>query len=65
LLSDGQVLREIELIARERAEELAAALHKIGVPGDTQLSVRWESEAQMPDGVMDPERRRAEIRVQP
>jgi hypothetical protein len=65
LLSDGRVLREIEPIGRLRAEELGAAIRKIGVPASTELSVRWESEARKPDGVTDPERRRAEILVQP
>jgi len=65
LLSDGQTVSEFPQIARKRAEELAGALRKIGIPTTTSLDVRWNEAAQPADGVTDPQRRRAEIIVTP
>jgi hypothetical protein len=65
LLSGGSVLREVEPIARQRAQELSAAIRKIGLPAGTEFTVRWDSAAQTPDGVTDPERRRTEVLVEP
>jgi hypothetical protein len=65
LLSDGTEAQEIPLIAQLRAQELARTVRRLGMPGTSTLSVRWETQIEPPDGVRDPDRRRAEIVVTP
>ena len=65
LLTDGGLAREIPMIARMRAQELARTLKQLGLPTTATLTVRWDSQLQPADGVTDPDRRRAEIVVTP
>jgi outer membrane protein OmpA-like peptidoglycan-associated protein len=65
LLSNGSLAREIPMIARLRAQELARTLRKLGLPSTATLTVRWDSELEPADGVTDPNRRRAEIAITP
>jgi hypothetical protein len=65
LLSDGSLVQEIPSIAQLRAEELARAVTKLGLPHTATLTVRWDNQLEGADGVTDPDRRRAEISVTP
>jgi hypothetical protein len=65
LLSDGSLAQEIPLIAQLRAQELARTLKKLGLPGTSTLTVRWDNQLEAADGITDPDRRRAEIAVTP
>ena len=65
LLSDGSLAQEIPMMAQLRAQELARAVTKLGLPPTATLTVRWDDQLQSADGVTDPDRRRAEISVTP
>ncbi len=65
LLTDGSLAREIPIIARLRAQELARTLKKLGLPRNSTLTVRWDDALEPANGVNDPDRRRAEIAVTP
>lgn len=59
-LDDGSVLVERALLARTRAQSVAAALIGLGVkPGS--MEVAWVEESAPPDGVHDADRRSVEI----
>jgi hypothetical protein len=64
-LSNGGLAEEIPIIAQLRAQELARTLRKLGLPGTSTLTVRWNDQLEPADGVTDPERRRAQIAVTP
>jgi hypothetical protein len=65
LLSDGSLVQEIPMMAQLRAQELARAVTKLGLPHAATLTVRWDNQLEGADGVTDPDRRRAEISVTP
>ncbi len=65
LLSNGRLAKEIPIIARLRAQELARTLRKLGLPEKSTLTVRWKVQLEPADGVTDPERRRTQIAVTP
>jgi hypothetical protein len=65
LLSDGSLAQEIPMMAQLRAQELARAVAKLGLPPTATLTVRWDEQLASADGVTDPDRRRAEISVSP
>jgi outer membrane protein OmpA-like peptidoglycan-associated protein len=65
LLSDGSRAAEIPMMAQLRAQELARTLKRLGLPGTSTLTVRWDSQLEPADGITDPDRRRAEIAVTP
>ena len=65
LLSDGSLAQEIPMMAQLRAQELARAVAKLGLPPTATLTVRWDDQLASADGVTDPDRRRAEISVTP
>ncbi|MGZ3272817.1 MAG: hypothetical protein ACXU82_00725 [Caulobacteraceae bacterium] len=64
LLSDGTVYVEDKGVAEMRARQLEEILQGVGVPASA-LSIRWEESPQPANGVDDPQRRKAVIRVVP
>jgi len=64
LLSDGSLYVEDKGVAEMRAKQLGEILQQVGVPASA-LSVRWDETPQAANGVDDPQRRRAVIRVAP
>lgn len=65
LLSNGQQLQEIPVIAQRRAKELESVTRMFGVPAGAELKVRWVDEPQPGNGRDDWSRRRSEIIVSP
>ena len=65
LLSDGTRLTELDYIARKRAEEVAAVMHRLGIPEGVELEVTWSDEVNAGDGIDDWKGRITEIRVFP
>lgn len=65
LLSNGQQLQEIPIIAQRRANELEAVARMYGVPTGTELKVRWVDDVQQGNGRDDWSRRRSDIIVSP
>lgn len=65
LLSDGRLAKEIAIIAKLRAQELARTLRKLGLPATSTLAVHWKDQPEPADGLTDPDRRRAQIVVTP
>jgi hypothetical protein len=64
LLSDGTVYVEDKGVAEMRAKQVAEILQGVGVPASS-LSVRWDDSPQKANGIDDPQRRKAVIRVVP
>lgn len=64
LLSDGTVYAEDNGVAEMRAKQLGEILQGVGVPASA-LSVRWDETPQPANGIDDPQRRKAVIRVTP
>jgi outer membrane protein OmpA-like peptidoglycan-associated protein len=64
LLSNGQPLVEIPLIAERRAKKLQTILLGLGIP-EASLTVKWKTEPEPGDGLTDPQKRRASITVTP
>lgn len=64
LLSDGTVYAEDKGVAEMRAKQLGEILQQVGVPASA-LSVKWEEAPAAANGVDDPLRRKAVIRVIP
>lgn len=63
----GQTIREELTIARARAEMVAEAFRRLGVPANV-LKLEWKSDAgtaRADDGLTDAARRRVEIRIEP
>lgn len=63
----GQTIREDIAIARARAEMVAEAFRRLGVPA-AALKLEWKSDAgtmQPDDGLTEAARRRVEIRIEP
>lgn len=65
LLSDGTLARELPIIGRLRAQELAGMVRKLGLADSTVLTTRWSEVTEPADGVSDASRRRASITVTP
>jgi outer membrane protein OmpA-like peptidoglycan-associated protein len=63
----GQSIREDIAIARARAQMVAEAFRRLGVPADS-LEIEWKSDAETKpagDGLTEAARRRVEIRIEP
>ncbi|HEY6455494.1 MAG TPA: hypothetical protein VIY90_09475 [Steroidobacteraceae bacterium] len=65
LLSDGSLAREIPQIGRLRAQELARTLRRLGLPDTVALVPSWSDKTEAADGLTDPDRRKAELIVEP
>ena len=64
LLSNGRVLTEGPQIAAIRAKTMGEHLVGLGLPAD-RVHVTWQTAADTPDGLTDPERRRLTITLKP
>jgi hypothetical protein len=65
LLSDGALAREIPQIGRLRAQELARTLRRLGLPQTVAVVPSWSDKTEAADGLTDPDRRKAELIVEP
>jgi hypothetical protein len=63
-LSNGQVLREREHIARERAEQVRELLRGAGLEG-VRYTVEWKDLSKRPDGSADAANRRVDVKLIP